>query len=280
VRNEYLAATLAAAAVLLAAAAGREARRRSILRRAGRADVATSAAGAEAGSAAIAVSGVLPLAMVGGLFVGWFVFGPVGAVAGIGLGVAVAHAIRRRRAVRTRVRIEAQVADAVAAVAAGVRGGLSVTQAVAHAADRTPEPLAASLRHVVDRTRLGSSLDDALERWATAIPVPDVRLVAAVLRLHRGTGGGFPNVLDGLGRTLRERRAAIREVRSLTAQARLSGAILGLLPVAFFLFLWMTSRHDMMVALGSPVGRTAIVVGVLLQGIAFLWIRRLLRVEA
>ncbi len=153
-------------------------------------------------------------------------------------------------------------------------------QALAATAHRTPEPLAGSLRAVVEDVGLGSSLDDALDRWVSAIPVPDVRLAAAVLRMHRGTGSGFPVVLDGLARTLRERRAAIREVRSLTAQARLSGAILGLLPIVFFLFLWITSRRDMSAALGTSVGRTAIVAGIALQAVAFLWIRRLLRVEA
>jgi tight adherence protein B len=188
--------------------------------------------------------------------------------------------VRRRRAARRTAALQTQLADAIGAVASGVRGGLSTTQAIETAARRTSEPLAGSLRAVVEDTTLGSPLDDALDRWVSAIPVPDVRLAAAVLRMHRGTGGGFPVVLDGLARTLRERRAAMREVRSLTAQARLSGAILGLLPIAFFVFLWATSRRDMAAALGTPLGRTAIAVGVVLQAIAFLWIRRLLRVDA
>ena len=71
----------------------------------------------------------------------------------------------------------------------------------------------------------------------------------------------------------------MREVRSLTAQARLSGAILGLLPIGFFGFLWLTSRRDMLTALGSSLGRTAIVIGLVLEAAAFLWIRRLLQVE-
>jgi tight adherence protein B len=127
---------------------------------------------------------------------------------------------------------------------------------------------------------LGSPLDEALGRWVGQIPGPDVRLVAAVLRLQRRTGGSLPSVLDRLARTLRDRRAAEREVRSLTAQARLSGAILGLLPIGFFLFLSVTSKSDIAAALRSPVGGAAVATGSVLQGVAFLWIRKLLKVEA
>ena len=58
-----------------------------------------------------------------------------------------------------------------------------------------------------------------------------------------------------------------------------TGAILGLLPVGFFAFLWLTARRDMAMALGTSLGRTAIVVGLALETAAFLWIRRLLRVD-
>lgn len=186
---------------------------------------------------------------------------------------------RRRRSSKRADVVGGQLADAISAIAAGSRSGMSVPQAIALAAEQVPEPVGGSLREVADATSLGASLDDALDRWVTTIPVPDVRLAAAVLRLHRRTGGALPAVLDGLARTLRERRAAVREVRSLTAQARLSGAILGLLPIGFFGFLWLTSRRDMLTALGSSLGRTAIVIGLVLEAAAFLWIRRLLRVE-
>jgi len=188
--------------------------------------------------------------------------------------------IERWRVARRADLVQGQLADAISAIAAGSRAGMSLPQAVGLAGEQVPEPLGGSLRAVVDATRLGVPLEDALDRWVATIAVPDVRLAAAVLRLHRRTGGALAPVLEGLARTLRERRAAVREVRSLTAQARLSGAILGLLPIGFFLFLLLTSRRDMVMALGSPLGRTAIASGLVLETAAFLWIRRLLRVES
>lgn len=204
----------------------------------------------------------------------------------VGLADAPARAISRvgrlvGRSHRPRADVlQGQLADAVSAIASASRAGLSLPQAVRVAAEQTPPPVGSALRDVVDQTHLGASLEEALDGWATATPIPDVRLATAVLRLHRRTGGSLARVLEGLAKTLRERRAAVREVRSLTAQARLSGAILGLLPVGFFLFLWVTARRDMAAALGTSLGRTAIVVGLALDATAFLWIRGLLRVDA
>jgi tight adherence protein B len=187
--------------------------------------------------------------------------------------------VQRPRRPRRPDVLQGQLADAVSAIASASRAGLSLPQALRVAAEQTPPPVGTALSGVVDRTRLGASLDEALDGWSAATPIPDIRLATAVLRLHRRTGGALAPVLEGLAKTLRERRAAVREVRSLTAQARLSGAILGLLPIGFFLFLWITARRDMAAAIGTSLGRTAIVVGLALETAAFLWIRRLLRVD-
>ena len=74
-------------------------------------------------------------------------------------------------------------------------------------------------------------------------------------------------------------RASSRELESLTAQARLSATILGLLPIGFFLFLSVIARRDLEAAYETPAGVAAIAVGFTLQGAAYVWIRHLLRVE-
>jgi tight adherence protein B len=213
-----------------------------------------------------------------GCAAGSVVAGPPGAIAGVGVALAAPVLWKRRAAARDRERIEAQLSDAVATIAAGMRAGRSLAQAIALAAADADPPLGPALREIVDRASLGIPLSDSLGRFADTLPGADVRLVAGVLGLHGRTGGDLPMVLDRLARTLRERRAAAREVRSMTAQARLSGAILGCLPLGFFLFLSATSRDDLAAAYHSRVGVTAIGFGLVMQAGAFLWIRRLLRI--
>jgi tight adherence protein B len=189
------------------------------------------------------------------------------------------YAVRRRRRSGRRQRAAEQVADAVSAVAAGLRAGLSLPQAFAYARDEAEEPLRSELGDLVDAIDTGTPITDALSDWADAQGSEDARLIAGVLDLHRRSGGDLPGVLDGLTSTLRERRAAHREVRALTAQARLSGVILGLLPIGFFAFLLITSRREMLDAIGTPIGGTALGIGLGLELVAFVWIRHLLEVR-
>ncbi|MEW6059015.1 MAG: type II secretion system F family protein [Actinomycetota bacterium] len=224
----------------------------------------------------LAVRGV---ALAAGIGIGGVLATAPGAVAGAAVALAAPRIRRRRLEARRAELVGAQLADAVAGISARLRAGLSLTQAIRSAADDVEEPLASSFRDLADRTSLGVPFDESVEAWAASLPSAETRLVAGVLGLHRRTGGNAPAVLDQVARTLGERRAAAREVRSLTAQARLSGAILGLLPIGFFLFLSATSRGDMAAAYRSPEGTAAILVGLVMQSAAFFWIRRLLQVE-
>lgn len=221
---------------------------------------------------------VRTLAPIPGAVLGWLVASIPGAVVCAVAGWVGPRIWDRRRATARAALLEDQLAEAVSSLAAGMRAGLSLARAIRFAAEEAEPPLALSLTSVADEINLGLPVERALAGWAGTTASADVRLLAGVLDLHRRTGGELPSVLDGVAATLRERRAAAREVRALTAQARLSGAILGFLPIGFFLFLSVTSRQDIAAALDSSVGIAAISVGFAMQGCAFLWIRSLLRV--
>jgi tight adherence protein B len=193
--------------------------------------------------------------------------------------VAVGRVVARRRRTAAWRRRQDQLPDAVAATSAALKAGFSLAQGLSYARDEAQPPLREDLVRLVDRIQVGTPVGEALSMWAEDLDSEDARLIAGVLDLHRRSGGDLPSVLDGLVDTLRERRAAQREVRALTAQARLSGMILGTLPVGFFGFLILTSRREMLRAIGTPLGRTAIAVGLGLEMLAFLWIRRLLVVR-
>jgi tight adherence protein B len=175
--------------------------------------------------------------------------------------------------------MQEQLIDAVTAIASALRAGRSLIQALEVASEEVGEPLGGLLSDAVDRAALGVPADEVLDDLATQMGGPDARLVMGVLRLHRRTGGALAASLDDLVRTLRARRDGARELGSLTAQARLSAAILGLLPFGFFLFLSIVARRDVEAAYRSVTGASAIGIGLALQGAAFIWIRALLRVE-
>jgi tight adherence protein B len=213
-------------------------------------------------------------ALIGGALLGpaWSV--PVG---------LAAYGVRRVRARRAKslppVVVQERFADAVGAIAAAVRAGSSLDQAIRYAAREAEPPIQERLTALVAELDLGVPLDVAIDGWARELGTDDGDLVAGALDLHRRSGGDLPAVLDQVTATIRDRVGIAREVRSLTAQARMSAWILGLLPVGFFAFLCLTARDQIEGALGTPVGIVCIVVGLGLEGGAFLWIRSLLVVE-
>jgi tight adherence protein B len=161
-------------------------------------------------------------------------------------------------------------------MAASVRAGSSLAQAMRYAAAESAEPARAGLQQLVADVDVGVPLDDAVGGWARREHTADADLVAGALDLHRRTGGDLPGVLEQVCATIRDRVAVQREVRSLTAQARLSAWILGLLPIGFFAFLWLTARRDIEGALSTPAGVTCLLVGLVLEALAVVWIRTLL----
>jgi tight adherence protein B len=212
-------------------------------------------------------------------FVGARVAGAVGSLAAIAVAVAApAMAVRRRRR-RAEMATQERLAEAVSLIASAMRSGRSLQQAIELAATDLDPLLGSTFRRLADRTGLGDPMDESIDAWVRDVGGPDARLVAGVLKLHRRTGGSLAASLENLAGTLRDRRASARELGSLTAQARLSATILGLLPIGFFLFLSVIARQDLEAAYETPTGVAAIGVGLALQGAAYVWIRHLLRIE-
>ena len=222
---------------------------------------------------------LVAMGAVAAWFLGGRLAGLAGSIAATLVALGAPTMIVRRRNRRRDQATQERLAEAVSLIASAMRSGRSLQQAIELAATELDPLLGSTFRRLADRTGLGDPMDEAIDAWARDVGGPDARLVAGVLKLHRRTGGSLAVSLENLAGTLRDRRASSRELESLTAQARLSATILGLLPIGFFLFLSAIARRDLEVAYETPTGVAAIAVGFGLQGAAYVWIRHLLRVE-
>ncbi len=214
-----------------------------------------------------------------GSIVGLRLAGPPGAILGLGAGVAGLRLYERRRRARTAHQLEHQLAELVEACALAVRGGASVSQAVVIASQEVEEPMRSMIAQAVEQQRLGSSFEEALHGLSTALENEDARLFTLVMTIHHRSGGSVAGPLGQVATTIRHRLAVRRELGALTAQGRISGTVLGVLPVAFFLVLSATSHRELAPVYRSPAGASMIIGGLILEGLAYLWIRHLLKVE-
>jgi tight adherence protein B len=203
--------------------------------------------------------------------------GPPG-VAFVGAG-ALPFAARRRKASRSREVLERQLGEVAEAASLGVRSGLSVPQAIESAADEVGPPMSAMLRRLSDEQRLGTPFDRALGSFSDALGTEDALLFRLVVSVHSRSGGNLASALEEVTATIRHRIAVRRELRSLSAQGRISGMILGSLPIGFFLVVATTSHRELAPVYRSPAGLAMVTAGFAMEAVAFLWIRQLLRVS-
>lgn len=190
-------------------------------------------------------------------------------------GPAVAWRLLRHRG---DAAFEAALPAAVEALAAAVRSGASLRQALRETAAACGGPLGADLRRVVASVDHGAGVAAALEAWAAWRPSPGVRLVVAALCLGAETGGATAQAVDNLAATLRQRLAAEAEARSLATQARTSAGVLAVAPLAFCALSAVTDPRASAFLLRTPVGLALLTAGLLLDAIGALWMARLTRV--
>jgi tight adherence protein B len=213
------------------------------------------------------------LAWLGLRLAGWPAAG-IGAAAGAAL---PAYVLRRRRR-RQDDLLEGQVAELAEACGLALRGGFSTAQALEIAVGEIEEPLAGVVRTAVRQRELGTPFERSLAWLVGSVATEDARLFGLVLGAHHRSGGNVSGALAEVAATIRQRIAVRRELRALTAQGRISGAILGALPIGFFLVMAVTSHRELAPVYRSPAGAAMVVAGLVLEVLAYLWIRHLLKV--
>ena len=206
-------------------------------------------------------------------------FAPVMAVpAAVAALVAGPVGLRVARSRRER-RFAAELPAVLEQVAAELRGGGTVAVSIERLSV-AGGAVALDLRRVHVRTQLGLPLADALAGWPVEHNVPGVRAAAGALSVAAAMGGRAAEAIDGLASSLRHRLDAAAEAHALSAQARLSALVVGAAPLGYLAFSSLVDPRSVTVLVATGVGRVCLVVGLGLEGLAALWIRRILRSTA
>ena len=142
------------------------------------------------------------------------------------------------RTSRRRAKFADQLDDTLQLIAGGLRAGHGLIRSGRRGRAATPtRPTSEELARVVNETRLGRDLADALAVTAQRMQSDDFEWVAQAIAINRETGGNLAEVLDQVGKTIRERNQIRRQVSALSAEGRLSAIVLVALPIVVFLFL-------------------------------------------
>lgn len=183
------------------------------------------------------------------------------------------------RTSRRRAKFADQVDDTVQLIAGGLRAGHGLSRTVAAAANDQESPTSEELARVVNETRLGRNLAESLTITAQRMHSSDFEWVAQAVAINQETGGNLAEVLDQVGKTIRQRNEIRRQVKALSAEGRLSAIVLVALPIVVFLFLAVVQPTYFTVFFRTPIGVIALIVAFLLLIIGSIWIAFTVRVK-
>jgi tight adherence protein B len=159
----------------------------------------------------------------------------------------------------------------LSSVANAMRAGSSFSQAVAFIAPDLPNPLGPALLRMLRQTTMGTSLSDALHDLEQRLPWQDLHLVALAIRINHDVGGSLATTFDEIVQTLEDRQQMEREIRTLTAQGRVSAFIVTLLPFGIGTMLWFLNPAYMQPLFTTTLGRILLGYALVSIGIGF-WI--------
>ncbi|HZQ43399.1 MAG TPA: type II secretion system F family protein [Acidobacteriaceae bacterium] len=184
--------------------------------------------------------------------------------------------IRRKRQFR---KFSALLPEAMDLVSRALQAGHSLTAALDLVGQEIADPVGKEFRRVSEEQNLGLPLRDALLNLADRIPIPDVQFLVAAMLIQRETGGNLVEVLDKTTALLRERIRLQGEIRIYTAQGRLTGWILCVLPIVMFFTLNALNPNYTAPLLNQPVGRHLLVAGAVFMALGVLIIRSIVRIK-
>ena len=185
----------------------------------------------------------------------------------------------KRRVASRSARLNSQVVDTLDLLAASLKAGFGFIQSMELAVREQADPLAGELRLSLREMNLGISVDEALERLAERTGDDDLDLVVTAVLIQRRVGGNLAEVLGNISHTIRERMRVRGEIQTLTAQARMSSWIIGLLPPGLAAVMTLMQPEYMSILWTEAMGRMLIGAAISLELIGFYLVRRIAQIS-
>jgi tight adherence protein B len=203
----------------------------------------------------------------------------VGSVIGALLGLILPQLALRLLAARRAKAFERILPDAFTLVSTSLKSGFGLPQALDAVARDAAEPVAKEFSRALAETRIGTDIADALERVAERMGSEAMRMAVMAIRIQREVGGNLAETLGTTAKTLRERESLQRQVRTLSAEGRLSAYILIALPIGLFFYM-LQVNYDYVSLLWTTMPGIFMSIGaVVMLTLGIFWMRSVVKIE-
>ncbi len=180
---------------------------------------------------------------------------------------------------RRQAKFLAVLPDTLELLASSLRAGYSLMQGVEAVSQEAQEPMGKELRRVVAEARLGRKLEESLEDVAERMQSDDFAWAVMAIRIQREVGGNLSELLQTVGSTMLARERLRREVKSLTAEGRMSAIVLGILPVGLGLTLKVMNPEYVQPLLTETTGQIMLGGSILLAVFGFWWMWKIIQID-
>ncbi len=172
-----------------------------------------------------------------------------------------------------------QFPDALDFMARALRAGHALPTTFKLMGDELPSPVGPEFERTFEEQNLGISLEEVLNKLTERVTLLDLKYFATAVLIQQATGGNLAEVLDKISYIIRERFKLKSQIQALTAEGRLSGIVLGLLPMAIAVVIYIMNPDYIMVLYYEPVGNYLVAVSLMLQVLGFLTIRKIVNIK-
>lgn len=193
---------------------------------------------------------------------------------GVITGFMVPKVIVKRMKLKRVQKFNSQIGDALVVMSNSMRAGFSFLQATEMVSKEMPSPICDEFARTLREMNLGTPTEEALLNLTTRIESEDLDLVITAVLIQRQVGGNLAEILDGISHTIRERIRIKGEIKTLTAQGRVSGIIVGVLPVVIGLVLSVINPSYIGALFTNPIGWAMLTAGVISQTIGIALIKK------
>ena len=194
-------------------------------------------------------------------------------------GICAPYLLLKHQRARRLVAFNEGLPDAIDLMARALRAGHSLSSAIEVLSEQASETVAPEFHAVFQQQSFGLPLRDALQQMAERVPSKDLRFVVTAMLVQKETGGNLTEILDRTTYVIRERIRIEGEVRTRTAQGRLTGWILSLLPVLLLVMLNMINPGYSHILLHDPIGQKLLYVGAGLIALGSFVIRKIVDIQ-
>jgi tight adherence protein B len=217
--------------------------------------------------------------LMGSLAVGLLLKGFIGLlVLGVAGGLAPWIYLTRRISRRQKKFVE-QLADMAQMMGNSMRAGFSITQSLELVANEGAPPISEEFRRVVTEIKLGLSLETALDHMKNRMPSEDLELLVVAISVQRQIGGNLSEILMVISQTIRERVRFARDLRTLTAQARISSWIITALPVCVAIAINILDAPYESFLYKNVIGNFMIGAALVMLALGFFFLSRIANIE-